>query len=159
MLSSCTGVDFINVSMSSLGVLDKPCDSLVAMQNDFDTLYSLRNCLISEIISISIRCTCCIFCGWNKDRKGPCFSYFVHVPCAMFHVLRSYSGSLMGGEGFYQTCFNCGNFQKTNLLDKGFPVSCYPRIYSFVQIVFWGIGVEPSGTARGEIRRPLPNTF
>ena len=61
----------INVLMSALGALDKFCDYLLAMINDLDTPCNLRNSLISKIVSISIRCTQCIFCRWTKDWTDP----------------------------------------------------------------------------------------
>ena len=61
----------INVLMSALGALDKFCDNLLAMNNDLDTRCNLTNRLISKILSISIRCTQCIFYRRNKDWTDP----------------------------------------------------------------------------------------
>ena len=64
-------VKFVNVSMNALGALDRSCDSLLAMLNDLNTPYNLRNRIISQIMNISIRCTYCIFCRRNKDWTDP----------------------------------------------------------------------------------------
>ena len=60
-------VKFINVSMVALGALDKPCDFLLAMLNDLDTIYNLKNRIIPKIMNISIRCTYYIISRRNKD--------------------------------------------------------------------------------------------
>ena len=64
-------VKLVDVSMSTLGALDKSSDSLLAMLSDFDTPYNLRNRIISKIMNISIRCTDYIFCRRNKDWTDP----------------------------------------------------------------------------------------
>ena len=60
-------VKFINASMSALGALDRSCDSFLAMLNDLDTPYNLRNRLLSKIMRTSIRCTYYMLCRQTKD--------------------------------------------------------------------------------------------
>ena len=69
--ATCREVKFVNVSMSALGALDKSYDSLLAMLNDLNLPYNLRNRLISKVMNISIRCTYYIFCRRNKDWTDP----------------------------------------------------------------------------------------
>ena len=64
-------VKFVNFSRSPLGSLDKSYDSSLAMLNDLDTPYNFRTRLIPKTMSISIRCTYCIFFRRDKDWTDP----------------------------------------------------------------------------------------
>ena len=43
--------------MNAVGAVDKSCGSLLALLNDLDAPYNVKNRLISKIMNISIRCT------------------------------------------------------------------------------------------------------
>ena len=64
-------VKFVNLSISSLGVFSKECDTFLDMLNDlcFDDRH--RKYCIGKIMSIAIRATYYIFCCRNKDWPTP----------------------------------------------------------------------------------------
>ena len=60
-------VKFVNLSISSLGVLSKECDAFLVMLNDLGFDDRHRKYCIRKIMSIAIRTTYYIFCCRNKD--------------------------------------------------------------------------------------------
>ena len=69
--SSYDEVKFINVSMSSLGVFDKSCESLTKMLKDLDIEVPIQRRLLSKVMNIAIRSIYDIFCRRNKDWTDP----------------------------------------------------------------------------------------
>ena len=64
-------VKFVNLSMSSLGVFDKECDTFMKMMNDLDMGDNYQQHCIRKMISIAIRSTYYIFCYRNKEWSNP----------------------------------------------------------------------------------------
>ena len=64
-------INFINMSMSALGVLESSCDSLFKLLKSLDIPEMHQKCLVSKTITIAIRSTYYIFCLRNKDWTVP----------------------------------------------------------------------------------------
>ena len=62
-----TSVKFVNLSISSLGVFSKECDTFLEMLNDLRLDDRHRKYCIRKIMSIAIRTTYYIFCCRNKN--------------------------------------------------------------------------------------------
>ena len=66
-------VKFINVSVSSLGVLDKECSTLFRMLDTLGLDKKDQQYCTKKTISIAIRSTYYIFCCRNKEWTNPKF--------------------------------------------------------------------------------------
>ena len=66
-----TTVNLINLSISSLGVFDKECQSFVNMLSDLGLDKQRQHHCYRKIISIAIRTTYYIFCRKNKEWEKP----------------------------------------------------------------------------------------
>ena len=64
-------VQFVNLSISSLGVFAKECSSFIEMLNDLDFQKHHRNYCIRKMTTIAIRTTYYIFCCRNKEWMNP----------------------------------------------------------------------------------------
>ena len=64
-------VQFVNLSMSTIGAMGSSCNSHLSLLNDlrFDT--SIQKGLIMKAMSFSIRSSYYIFCGRNKRWTNP----------------------------------------------------------------------------------------
>ena len=66
-----TSVNFVNLSVSSLGVFDKECYSLLQMLNDIGLDKKHQEYCLKKITSLAIRTTYYIFCRRNKEWTNP----------------------------------------------------------------------------------------
>lgn len=66
-----TNVKLINLSISSLGVFDKECQSFLEMLSDLEIDGNHQQYYIRNMISIAIRTTYYIFCCRNKEWSNP----------------------------------------------------------------------------------------
>ena len=64
-------INFINMSMSALGVLESSCDSLFNLLKSLDLPEIHQKRLVSKVMAIAIRSTYYIFCRRNKDWTDP----------------------------------------------------------------------------------------
>ncbi len=64
-------VEFINLSISALGVFDKESSAFLKMLNRLDVSETQTRYYIKKIISICIRSTYYIFCCRNKQWTNP----------------------------------------------------------------------------------------
>ena len=64
-------VKFVNLSISSLGVFDKECDTFIEMMNDLGLNDQHQQYCFRKMISIAIRTTYYIFCCRNKEWTNP----------------------------------------------------------------------------------------
>ena len=64
-------INFINMSMSALGVLESSCDSLFKLLKSLDLPEMHQKRLVSKTIAIAIRSTYYIFCRRNKKWTDP----------------------------------------------------------------------------------------
>ena len=67
----CDAVQFFNASMDALGMFATSCDTFVALLNEFGTTQSQKDYVLKSMTSITIRCTCYIFCTPNKSWNDP----------------------------------------------------------------------------------------
>ena len=66
-----TSVNLVNLSVSSLGVFDKECYSLLQMLNDIGLDKKHQEYCLKKITSLAIRTTYYIFCRRNKEWTNP----------------------------------------------------------------------------------------
>ena len=66
-----TSVNFVNLSVSSLGVFDKECYSLLRMLNGIGLGKKHQEYCLKKITSLAIRTTYYIFCRRNKEWTSP----------------------------------------------------------------------------------------
>ena len=66
-----TSVNFVNLSVSSLGVFDKECYSLLQMLNGIGLDKKHQEYCLKKITSLAIRTTYYIFCRRNKEWTNP----------------------------------------------------------------------------------------
>ena len=64
-------VNFVNISMSSLGVYGKECSAFISMLNDLGFNENDRKYCIKRMTTIAIRTTYYIFCCRNKESASP----------------------------------------------------------------------------------------
>ena len=64
-------VKYINLSISTLGVLDQPSLGLLDMLKDLNYNSSTTNYILRKITTVAIRTTYYIFCRRNKDWNNP----------------------------------------------------------------------------------------
>ena len=64
-------INFVNLSMSALGIFDSSSDSVMTMMDDLGLDNNTGNQVIKKIIDLSVRCTYCIFCRRNKAWTNP----------------------------------------------------------------------------------------
>ena len=64
-------VKFVNLSISSLGIFGKSCDSFIQMCNDLNIEKKHLNYIIIKLTTIIIRTTYYIFCMRNKPWTNP----------------------------------------------------------------------------------------
>ena len=69
--SKYRSVNFINLSISSLGIFGKSCNSFIAMCNDHNIDKQNLNYALRKITAIIIRSTYYIFCMRNKPWTNP----------------------------------------------------------------------------------------
>jgi len=69
--SKYRSVNFINLSISSLGIFGKSCNSFIAMCNDLNIDKQNLNYALRKITAIIIRSTYYIFCMRNKPWTNP----------------------------------------------------------------------------------------
>ena len=71
MRSNYRCVKFVNLSMSSLGVLSNECSTFLEMMNDIGIDKTQQHYIIKKMISLAIRATYFIFCRRNKTWDSP----------------------------------------------------------------------------------------
>ena len=71
-----TSVNFVNLSVSSLGIFDKECYSLLQMLNGIGLDKKYQEYCLKKITSLAIRTTYYIFCRRNKEWTNPDFLNF-----------------------------------------------------------------------------------
>jgi hypothetical protein len=64
-------VKFVNLSVSSLGVLDKECFTFLEMLDTIGMDKKQQHYCIKKMTSYAIRATYCIFCCRNKEWTNP----------------------------------------------------------------------------------------
>ena len=64
-------INFVNLSMSALGIFDCSSDSVMTMMDDLGFDNNSRNQVIKKIINLSVRCTYYIFRRRNKAWTNP----------------------------------------------------------------------------------------
>ena len=64
-------VKFVNLSMSTIGIMGKSSESLLLMLDDLNLDKPTQKYLIRKVINIAIRCTYYIFCCRNKPWSNP----------------------------------------------------------------------------------------
>ena len=64
-------VKFVNLSMSSLGVLSTECSTFLDMKNDFGNDNKQQHYIIKKMINITIGATYYIFCCTNRNWNSP----------------------------------------------------------------------------------------
>ena len=64
-------VKFVNLSMSTIGIMGKSSESLLLMLDDLNLDKPTQNYLIRKVMNIAIRCTYYIFCCCNKPWSNP----------------------------------------------------------------------------------------
>ena len=64
-------INFVNLSMSALGIFDCSSGSVMTMMDDLGLDNNSRNQVIKNIINLSVRCTYYIFCRRNKAWTNP----------------------------------------------------------------------------------------
>ena len=69
--SDYSSVKFINLSMSSLGVLSAECSTSQDMLNDIGINEKQQRYIIRKMINFAIRATYYIFCCRNKNWDNP----------------------------------------------------------------------------------------
>ena len=70
MRSNYRCVKFINLSMSSLGVLSNECSTFLEMMNEIG-IDKTQHYIIKKMISLAIRAPYFIFCHRNKTWDSP----------------------------------------------------------------------------------------
>ena len=61
-------INFVNLSMSALGIFDCSSNSVMTMMDDLGFDNNSRNQVIKKIITLSVRCTYYIFCRRNNNN-------------------------------------------------------------------------------------------
>ena len=69
--SSFKNIEFISLSINSLGIFSRHCSSFFKMQDDLEISDLEKQYLIRKIINIAIRSTYYIFCCRNKEWSNP----------------------------------------------------------------------------------------
>ena len=64
-------VKFVNLSMSTIRIIDKSSESLLLMLDDLNLDKPTQNYVIKKVMNIAITCTYCIFCCRNKPWSNP----------------------------------------------------------------------------------------
>ena len=64
-------VKFVNLSMSTIGIMGKSSESLLLMLDDLKLDKPTQKYLIRKVMNIAIRCTYYIFCCRNKPWSNP----------------------------------------------------------------------------------------
>ena len=64
-------VKFVNLSMSTIGIMGKSSESLLLMLEDLNLDKPTQNYLIRKVMNIAIKCTYYIFCCRNKPCSNP----------------------------------------------------------------------------------------
>ena len=64
-------VEFVNLSMSSLGVLSDECSSFLVMMNDIDIDKKHQLYIIKKMINMALRAIYYIFCCRNRNWDSP----------------------------------------------------------------------------------------
>ena len=64
-------VNFIKLSMSTLGIMGKSSESLLLMFGDLKLDKNAQNHVITKVMNIAIRCSHYIFCRRNKSWTNP----------------------------------------------------------------------------------------
>ena len=64
-------VKFVNLSVSTIGIMGKSSESLLLMLDDLTVDKPTQNYLIRKVMNIAIRCTYYIFCCRNKPWSNP----------------------------------------------------------------------------------------
>ena len=71
LTTTFSNIKFINLSMSTLGLLGKSSDSLLLFLEDLKFDKPSSKYIIKKIMNISIRCSYYIFCLRNKPWNNP----------------------------------------------------------------------------------------
>ena len=71
MRSNYRCVQFVNLSMSSLGVFSYECSTFLEMMNDIGIDKTQQHYIIKKMISLAIRASYFIFCRRNKTWDSP----------------------------------------------------------------------------------------
>ena len=72
-----SSIKFINLSMSTLGLLGKSSDSLLFLEGvKFDRPSSKYKYIVKKIMNIAIRCSYFVFCLRNKPWTNPALLEF-----------------------------------------------------------------------------------
>ena len=64
-------INFVNISMGALGILESSSDSLLHMMKELGIGNSTQKVIIKKIMNIGVRCTYYVFCRRNKAWTNP----------------------------------------------------------------------------------------
>ena len=64
-------VKFVNLSMSTIGIMGKSSESLLIMLDNFNLDTPIQHYVIRKVMKIAIRCTYYFFCCRNKPWSYP----------------------------------------------------------------------------------------
>ena len=64
-------INFVNISMGALGILESSSDSLLQMMKELGIDNSTQKVIIKKIMNIAVRCTYYVFCRRNKAWTIP----------------------------------------------------------------------------------------
>ena len=82
-----SNVKFVNLSMSTIGIMGKSSESLLLMLDDLNLDKPTQNYVIRKVMNIAIRCTYYIFCHRNKQWSNPDlldFWFIYYLPLSSF---------------------------------------------------------------------------
>jgi len=83
-----SNINFINLSMSTLGLLGMSSESLLLFSEDLKFDKPSSKCIIKRIVNISIRCSYYIFCLKNKPWTNPALlEFYYHHSFFVFFFL------------------------------------------------------------------------
>ena len=71
LLTEYTNINFVNLSMSALGIYGMSSDTFLRMLRDLNFNQNLTHQIIMKASNIAIRCTYYIYCRRNKQWLNP----------------------------------------------------------------------------------------
>ena len=74
--SQYRAINFINLSMSALGIYEASSDKILTMMKGLGIDNSVQKSILKKIINIAVRSTYYIFCRRNKTWTDPALLYF-----------------------------------------------------------------------------------
>jgi len=85
--SQYCAINFINLSMSALGIYDASSDTILTMMNDPGIDNSVQKSIIKKIINIAVRSTYYIFCRRNNTwPTQPCYTFKSKIAYSYIHI-------------------------------------------------------------------------